>query len=108
MARGQIAKDLVEKKIIEAFGQNYIGIQDKKLYVIAKENGEDIQIAISLTCPKVPLDLGEKARREAEMDIDAGGAFGAASVQAPVYKKATEISEEEKYNLQKLMERLGI
>ena len=38
MAKGQIAKDLVEKKIIAAFGADYVCTADKKIYVQALEN----------------------------------------------------------------------
>ena len=56
MAKGSIAKEAVEKKIQAAFGEDYIGIYDKKLYVWAVENGERVQIAITLTCPKVQIE----------------------------------------------------
>ena len=55
MAKGNIAKDKVIEKIAQAFGQNWIGIYDKKAYVWSEENGEKIQVALSLTCPKVPV-----------------------------------------------------
>ena len=47
MAKGAIAKQVVINKIAEAFGADYIGEVDKKLYVWADENGEKIQIAIA-------------------------------------------------------------
>lgn len=56
MAKGSAAKEVVEKKIQAAFGEDYIGIYDKKLYVWAAENGERVQIAITLTCPKVQIE----------------------------------------------------
>ena len=43
MAKGNIAKDKVIEKIAQAFGQNYIGIYDKKVYVWSEENGEKVQ-----------------------------------------------------------------
>ena len=57
MARGAVAKQLVIKKIAEAFGDDYIGEFDKKFYVWANENGERVQIAISMTCPKTPIEI---------------------------------------------------
>lgn len=57
MARGNIAKDNVVKKLQEVFGTDYIGEYAKKYYVWAQENGERVQIAISLTCPKVPVEI---------------------------------------------------
>lgn len=56
MAKGSVAKEAVEKKIQAAFGEDYIGVYDKKLYVWAVENGERVQIAITLTCPKVQIE----------------------------------------------------
>ena len=57
MARGQEAKNYVAKKLAEAFGADYIGEIDKKYYVWSKENGERVQVAISMTCPKTPVEL---------------------------------------------------
>ena len=36
MAKGSIAKEAVEAKIKAAFGADYIGIYDKKIYVKTK------------------------------------------------------------------------
>ena len=55
--RGTAAKDYVTKKIQEAFGPAFLGIVDKKLYISVKENGENLQVAISLTCPKENLEF---------------------------------------------------
>jgi hypothetical protein len=42
MAKGNIAKGEVVKRIAAAFGTDYIGEFDKKIYVTAMENGEKI------------------------------------------------------------------
>ena len=55
MAKGATAKINVTKKIIEAFGSDFVTEQDKKLYVWADDGGERVQIAISMTCPKAPV-----------------------------------------------------
>ena len=60
MARGAQAKSKVEQIISSAFKDNFLGIYDKKLYVQAEENGEMVQIAISLTCPKTPVTIYDK------------------------------------------------
>ena len=56
MAKGAAAKELVIKKLQQAFGSDYIGELDKKIYVWSEENGERLQIAISLTCPKKQVE----------------------------------------------------
>ena len=38
-ARGTIAKEKVERKIAEVFGEDFIGLYDKKLYVWANDGG---------------------------------------------------------------------
>lgn len=57
MAKGAIAKTEVENKIRNAFGKDFIGVDtsNKKLYVQAEEDGEMIQVAITMTCPKTPF-----------------------------------------------------
>ena len=55
MAKGANAKVVVENKIKEAFGNDFIGIADKKIYVWADDGGEKVQVAISMTCPKTPV-----------------------------------------------------
>ena len=106
MAKGQIAKDLVEKKIIAAFGADYVGTCDKKIYVTALENGEKVQVAISLTCPKVPIivdntvqigDFNFEDPTPAVVTTNATGTFIPA-----------EISDEERKNVADLMARLGL
>ena len=45
MAKGAEAKANVVKKIQAAFGADFIGEYDKKVYVWSQENGEKIQIS---------------------------------------------------------------
>lgn len=58
MARGSIAKEKVIEKISAALGPEWIGKYDNKYYCWANENGENVQIAITLTCPKnnIPVE----------------------------------------------------
>jgi hypothetical protein len=104
-ARGTIAKSEVEKRIASAFGNDFLGIFDKKLYVNVKENGEMVQVAISLTCPKVPIvvdntiQIGDHNFEEAAVV----GHTTSASGFAPA-----EITDEERDNIAALMARLGL
>lgn len=102
MAKGSIAKDAVVEKIAEAFGEDFLGSYDKKYYVRAKENGQYIQIAISLTCPKTPVEnFGSMDFGNNELNFEDGATIKPA-------KKATEISSEEEENLRALIEKLGL
>lgn len=107
MAKGAIAKDWVAKKIAQTFGPAFVGEYDKKLYVWAEENGEKIQIAISMTCPKVPVGaetIDFKAEPGDSLNFeDMSAAPIAGGKAAPA-----EITDEEKKNIAELMARLGL
>ena len=103
MARGAQAKSKVEQIISSAFKDNFLGIYDKKLYVQAEENGEMVQIAISLTCPKTPVVVSEKP-----LIFDNKLNFEDGATVIPHPQVQTEISDEERQTVKELMERLGL
>lgn len=105
MARGDLAKEAVSKKIAAAFGADYIGIHDKKIYVWANENGEKIQISLGMTCPKVPVSAAPTVA------ITKNGFNFEETVSEVVIAETAptaEITEEEKNNIAELMKRLGL
>ena len=103
MARGAQAKSKVEQIISTAFKDNFLGVYDKKLYVQAEENGEMVQIAISLTCPKTPVTVSDKPLVfEDKLDFETG------TTVVPQSQVQTEISDEERQTVKELMERLGL
>jgi hypothetical protein len=82
-----------------------LGEFDKKIYVTALENGEKIQIAISLTCPKVPVSMGNTVQ------------IGDYNFEDPVSNNTivsvntgapAQITDEERSNVAELLERLGL
>lgn len=87
MARGNAAKEKVIQKIAQAFGEDWAGIQDKKAYVWADDDGEKVLIALSLTCPKAPIEEFQKVSATPEVK---------------------EISAEERKNIEELMRSLGL
>ena len=94
MARGSNAKNLITNKIAAAFGEDFIGEVDKKLYVWADDGGERVQIAIAMTCPKNP--------------VGATSAFAASPDEGPAEPVAAEISAEERATVAELMKKLGL
>lgn len=100
MARGSIAKEEIAKKIIECFGRENVIENDKKLYITTKENGEKLQICISMTCPKTIIG-------EVSKPTDSAFDFGTAEV-APEPFKPAEISAEERETVVDLMRKLGL
>lgn len=104
MARGTIAKQNVVNQLQSAFGQNWIGEYDKKYYVWSQENGERIQIAISLTCPKVPVEVSNAPiAGDFNFEDDAPGVVVAAGGYQPA-----EITDEERDRVRDLMRLLNL
>lgn len=104
MARGTIAKQNVVNQLQSAFGQNWIGEYDKKYYVWSQENGERIQIAISLTCPKVPVEVSNAPiAGDFNFEDDAPGVVVAAGSYQPA-----EITDDERDRVRDLMRLLNL
>lgn len=101
MARGSEAKNFVENKIRDAFGDMYVGTVDKKIYINAPEGGETVQVCISMTCPKVPLTAGGITTDG--LDFNNMPASGTATEFKPA-----EITVEETENIRKLIAELGL
>jgi len=97
--KGAAAKEQVIKRISSAFGEDFIGEVDKKIYVWANDNGEKVQIAISLTCPKNFVENVSSVKNKNDEVLD----FSAETPNVNV-----EISDEEKKNIAELMAKLGL
>jgi hypothetical protein len=93
MARGSIAKEQITSKILEMFDGAFV--YGKELRIPVEENGEEVQIKIALTCAKVNVENG-------------GGASSVATSEPVAPAEKVEVTEEEKQNVQKLMEGLGL
>ena len=98
MARGQTAKLEVENIIRNAFGKNFLGIADKKIYVQADDGGEMVNIAISMTCPKTPFIAGGSEP----------SAFGNGNFAQPDVFQPVEITSEELDNVRKLIKEFDL
>jgi hypothetical protein len=116
--KGTAAKAAVIQKIKEAFGDNFVGDDGKKIYVWSKENGEKVQVAIALTIPKTPY--GEvNGTADHDWTIPMASPYGdnkatAADIapwELPTVEVKTDSTEDmskEVENLSTLLERLGL
>lgn len=91
-ARGSIAKQEITKKILETFDGSFIN--EKEIRIPFEENGEVIQIKVNLTCAKVNVECGETT--------------SVASTEPAVPTQKVEVTEEEKENVQRLMDHLSL
>jgi len=101
--RGNVAKQNVINKIKEAFGADYVGEFDKKIYVFADDGGERVQIALSLTCPKSQIGVIE----ENKLSYNTGINFEDSNtiIQG---KASSDISESEREKVRELMKKLNL
>lgn len=90
--------------IASAFGSDYIGEFDKKLYVWADDGNDRIQVSIALTCPKVYRGVEETGSGEMNFDDDDGGTTS----KTPTSFQPAEITQEETDTLTDLMAKLGL
>lgn len=103
-ARGSIAKDAVVKRLMEAFGEDYIGEFDKKQYVWANDGGQKVQIAIALTCPKTNVGDVTPDRVSNVLDFENMSAADVCNTT----RQRVEITEDEKAHIRKLMAELNL
>lgn len=104
MAKGATAKVNVTNKIALAFGDDYIGEVDKKVYVWADDGGERVQIAIAMTCPKNPVEAPG-----ATVTVDSAGHNWEEPAASPATSNArAEVTEEEKQRIADMMAKFGL
>ena len=99
MAKGAKVKAEVYKKILEMFPGSFMYNSDKELRIPMMEDGEPIQLKLTLTVSKTPVE-----------NDNAAGERDEGSFPAPVGSPAAtpQVSDEEKQTLQAMMERLGL
>ena len=109
--KGNEAKNYVIEKIKEAFGSDYLGEVDKKHFILGEENGQKVQIAIALTCPKVEVAFANAPAATTTYATNSDGDWdfsdAAASVK-PTVEPITEITQDERDRLAQLMAQLGL
>ena len=99
-ARGIESKEIITKQILDTFSGSFK--YDKEIRVPMIENGEEIQIKIVLTAAKTNVEHGgDTALPNASMNTTS--VSQPVVMASPTVQVATEPTEEEKQNLQKLV-----
>lgn len=94
--KGDIARETAKNLIIAAFGDGFVGIQDKKIYVNVSDGAETVQLAIAMTMPKTPIAGG-------------GVTVGEANASVPMNAVTpTELSGEDQEKINQLKVFLGV
>lgn len=103
MAKGAQAKEALIKRFATAVGADYCGEADKKYYFWSQENGERVQIAVSLTCPKTPVMFEGNG---GDLDFESGD-VGSAQAK-PLTSNPVKMDADEKATLERLMKELDL
>ena len=108
-ARGSVAKENVIKKLAQAFGNDFIGENDKKVFLWANDGGERVQIALTLTCPKTFIDAPNTAAAAPSENLGDWD-FGDETPKPVAATKAEPavITEQEVENIAELLKKLGL
>jgi hypothetical protein len=100
MAKGSLAKESITKKILETFDGSFP--YDKEIRIPFIENGEEVQIKVTLTCAKANVTCGA--------DVATPGSFPVPT-NTPVTVRSNEPvapSEEEKQAVADMLRALGL
>ena len=106
-ARGSVAKEKVIKKLAQAFGNDFIGENDKKVFLWANDGGERVQIALTLTCPKTFIDAPNAAAPSENLG-DWDFRDEAPKPEAATKAEPAVITEQETENIANLLKKLGL
>lgn len=104
MAKGAAAKADIINKILEVFPGSFTYNDGKEIRINATEEGELVQIKLTLTCAKTPVNV------DAETEVP-GSTEASVPADCPFETNSPQTFEptsEEKENLQKLMSKLGL
>lgn len=102
MARGALAKEQIFKKLLDVFDDSFMYNGGKELRIPWDEEGNLVQIKVTLTCAKDIVS----AAGEVEHAAVAKEEGPISSFPAP--HKPVEPSEEEKKNVEDLLAALGL
>ena len=91
-AKGSESKEIIIKKILDSFPNSFL--YGKEIRIPMDEDGERVEIKVTLTCAKVNVGGGEPAQ-ETSTEVSA----------SPISSIPTE---EEKRNVADLLAKLGI
>ena len=102
MARGAVAKQEVQKKILEMFPGSFLYNDGKELRIPCQEDGTTVQIKVALTCAKENVEVGA--------DAAIPGDFPAPKMTAPTPERTQPVqpTEAEKQKVADLLKSLGL
>ena len=103
MAKGAVAKEQIFAKLLETFEGSFMYNNGKECRINWDENGTPVQIKVTLTAAKEAVDPEGEVLKVAAAAKETGD-----FMNFPEPKKAVEVTEEEKKNVEDLLKSLGL
>ena len=99
-AKGSILKQEIVKKLLEVFPGSFLYNDGKEVRICGNENGEDLQVKVTLTCAKENVAAGS--------DIDFPSPINTKENLNNSEAVPAQPTQEEKDNVRRLMEALNL
>ena len=107
MAKGQASKEKIFAKLLEVFPGSFM--QDDKICRLPfEENGEIVEIKVTLTAAKDVIGAGASSNRTPGPTATEEFDWSENSASTPQAAAANSLNETEKENIRKMMEALGL
>lgn len=108
MAKGQILKKEISKKILSIFPNSFLYNNGKEIRINGVEEGENLQIKISLTCTKDAVIPGNDVKLPGEENIITPITISKNEINFDNQPITSEPTLEEKQNVADLLASLGL
>ena len=99
-AKGSILKQEIIKKLLEVFPGSFLYNDGKEVRICGNENGEDLQVKVTLTCAKENVAAGS--------DVDFPSLTNIKENLNNAEAVPAQPTKEEKDNVRRLMEALNL
>ena len=106
MAKGQKSKIVIQNKILELFPEAFI--YGKEIRIPIEEDGEIIQIKVTLTAAKISVEPGSDNEIPTAANIINNVDVNNSVINQVDATTIVKPSEEEKQNLQNMLSKLGL
>lgn len=101
-AKGAIIKQEIIEKILQVFPDSFLFNDGKEVRINGEENGEIIQIKVTLTASKTPI------QNPAMTTVERAAATDEQTAPFPAEGNSLEPSEEEKKRLVEMLQKLNL
>lgn len=108
MARGTESKSYITKKILETFEGSFLYNDGKEIRIPLKEDGEIVQIKVTLTCAKTNVSTEDSTPAEFKAAPSSDNELNFEDSQISPTPATVNTTPEERANIARLVEKFNI